>query len=329
MSWLCRPGLDRSPCSIPLDVTAVTPAGRERIALAPAADPTFDCFYVYPTVSTATGRNAPLASAPEIVRVVQAQAAQMQRSCRLFVPLYRQITLRGLARGGLTDPQARGLAQADVVAAFRDYLDRYSDGRPFLLLGHSQGATVLTSLVQSEIDGDAALRSRLVSAMLIGGSVWLAPGSSTQGTFQNVPPCRSSSQTGCVVAYNTYGSAPPASGLFGRTTEGRTTLCVNPASLAGGAADLDAIVPVPSSPGAVDVAAFASFPGSLRGECRSDASHTWLQVEQTSASSLPAGSLAPTPTPAWGLHRYDVTVALGDLVRLAAAQGAAMAPTSP
>jgi hypothetical protein len=328
-AWLCRPDIQGTPCSIPLDVTEVTSQGRRTVEVQAAASPVVDCFYVYPTVSTATTRNAPLASAPEIVRVVQAQAVQMQRSCRLFVPLYRQITLRGLLDGGLTDPAARGLAQADVVAAFREYLDRFSDGRPFLLLGHSQGATVLTSLVQTEIDGDPALRSRLVSAMLIGGGVWLAPGSATQGTFQNVPPCRSTTQTGCVIAYNTYGSAPPASGLFGRTTNGRTTLCVNPAALGGGAATLDAIVPVPSAPGALDVVGFASFPGSLRGQCRSDPSHTWLQVDRSPGSQLPAGTLRPTPSPAWGLHRYDVTVALGDLVRLAARQGAAMTASVP
>ena len=328
-AWLCRPGLDGTPCDIDLDVTAVTSSGRRTLPAQAAPDPSFDCFYVYPTVSTATTRNAPLASAPEIVRVVQAQAVQMQRSCRLFVPLYRQITLQGLVDGGLTDQAARGLAQSDVVGAFREYLDRYSDGRPFLLLGHSQGAMALTTLVQTEIDGDPALRSRLVSAMLIGGGVWLAPGSTTQGTFQNVPPCRSATQTGCVIAYNTYGSTPPASGLFGRTTNARTTLCVNPAALGGGAATLDAIVPVPSKPGALDVAGFASFPGSLRGECRSDASHTWLQVDRTAASALPADALRPGPTPAWGLHRYDITVALGDLVQLAADQGAAMSASAP
>jgi len=329
VAWLCRPGLDASPCDIPLDVVAVSPQGRTRVPLRPAAATAFDCFYVYPTVSTSAGRNAPRTSAPEIVRVVQAQAVQMQRSCRLFVPLYRQITLRGLVSGGLTDPEARAIAQGDVVAAFRDYLDRYSDGRPFLLLGHSQGATVLTSLVQSEIDGDPALRSRLVSAMLIGGGVWLAPGSSTQGTFRNVPPCRASSDTGCVVAYNTYGSTPPADALFGRTVDGRTTLCVNPAALAGGRAELDPIVPVPSKPGAIDVVGFASFPGSLRGECRSNGSHTWLEVAQAARSQLPAGTLKPSPSAAWGLHRYDVTVALGDLVRLAALQGAALALSRP
>lgn len=329
VSWLCRPGLGGTPCDIPLDLTAVTAAGRTRVNLQPTVDPPFDCFYVYPTVSTARTRNAPLASAPEIVRVVQAQAAQMQRSCRLFVPLYRQITLRGLLDGGLTDPKARALAQDDVVAAFRDYLERAGDDRPFLLLGHSQGATVLTSLIQTEIDDDPILRSRLVSAMLIGGGVWLSSGSSTQGTFRSIPPCRAASDVGCVVAYNTYGSVPPADGLFGRTTEGRTTLCVNPAALAGGPAQLDPIVPVPSEPGAVDVVGFASFPGSLRGECQSNSSHTWLQVDQTERSQLPSGTLEPNRSAAWGLHRYDVTVALGDLVRLAELQGAAMASARP
>lgn len=323
MSWLCRPGLSSTPCDIPLDVVEVTASGRSRVDVEPAADPAFDCFYVYPTVSTAKGRNAPLASAPEIVAVVQAQAVQFQRVCRLYVPLYRQLTLRGLVDGGLTDPVARGIAQSDVEAAFDDYLAR-SDGRPFLLLGHSQGATVLTSLVQTRIDGDPALRARLVSAMLLGGGVWLAPGSQTQGTFQNVPPCRSTTQTGCVVAYNTYGSTPPPDGLFGRTSKGRTTLCVNPASPAGGAARLDPVAPVPSASGGSP--RFASFPGSVSGQCRSDPSHTWFQVERVAGSALPADNLRPNRSAAWGLHRYDVTVALGDLVRMASAQGAALAP---
>ena len=69
---------------------------RTREPFRPAADPAFDCFYVYPTVSTAKGRNAPKRSAPEIVRVVRAQAALFQRVCRLYAPVYRQVTLAGL-----------------------------------------------------------------------------------------------------------------------------------------------------------------------------------------------------------------------------------------
>ncbi len=325
--WLCRPGLEDSPCDGDLATTVIATDGtRTREPFRPAADPAFDCFYVYPTVSTAKGRNAPKRSAPEIVRVVRAQAALFQRVCRLYAPVYRQVTLAGLFSGGFTDPSARALAQKDVVDAFHDYLDNDNDGRPFLLLGHSQGATVLTSLVQTEIDGNPSLRGRLVSAMLIGGGVWLAPGSTTRGAFQNVPPCRAASQTGCVVAYNTYDDVPPRLSLFGRTVDGRTVVCVNPGDPSGGSARLDPIVPVPSSPGAVDVVGFASYPGSVAGRCRSNATSTWLEVTTTARSQLPERALASQLSPAWGLHRVDITVALGDLIDLASSQAAALAP---
>jgi hypothetical protein len=325
--WLCRPGLEDNPCEGDLATTVIAPDGsRTREPFRSAPDPTFDCFYVYPTVSTAKTRNAPRRSAPEIVRVARAQAALFQRECRLYVPIYRQVTLDGLFSGGYTDPVARGLAQQDVVDAFREYLDRFSDGRPFLLLGHSQGATVLTSLLQSEIDGDPALRSRLVSAMLIGGAVQLAPGSSTKGSFQNVPPCSSAQQAGCVVAYNTYAGKPPRLSLFGRTANGRTVVCVNPGDPSGGVRRLDPIVPVPSRPGAVDVVGFVSYPGSVSARCRSDATSTWLDARRVAGSQLPEQALAGQRSPAWGLHRVDITLALGDLIDLASTQAATLPP---
>ena len=325
--WLCRPGMPDNPCLGHLTTTVVAPDGtRTREPFRAASDPGFDCFYVYPTVSTATTRNAPRRVAPEIVRVVRAQAALFQRVCRLYAPIYRQVTLPGLFSGGFSDPQARALAQQDVVDAFHDYLVHDNDGRPFLLLGHSQGASSLTSLVQSEIDGDPALRSRLVSAMLLGGAVTLAPGSSTQGSFQNVPPCRSRTQTGCVVAYNTYDGTPPESALFGRTVAGRTVVCVNPADPATGVGSLDPIVPVSSAPGVDDVVGFRSYPGAVRSRCRSSATETWLRASRAPGTSLPDQALRGRLSPAWGLHRVDVTIALGDLIDLAAAQAASMAP---
>jgi hypothetical protein len=325
--WLCRPGLADNPCEGDLDTTVVAAEGTRTVQkFQPAADPSFDCFYVYPTVSTAKTRNAPKTSAPEIVRVVRAQAALFQRVCRLYAPIYRQVTLDGLFSGGYTDAHARALAERDVVNAFHDYLDHDNHGRPFLLLGHSQGANVLTTLVQSQIDGDPALRTRLVSAMLIGGRVWLAPGSASRGTFQNVPPCRTATQSGCVVAYNTYAGTPPPSALFSRTVDGRPVVCVNPGDPAGGAAVLDPIVPRPSTPGAVDVVGFTSYPGSVSVRCRTSTSSTWLEATARDGSPLPARNLEPQLGPAWGLHRVDVTLALGDLIDLAAAQAATVTP---
>ena len=126
----------------PPSSTPTGPAPREPFE--PAVDPPVDCFYVYPTVSEATSDNAPLEVTDAEVRTVRAQAARFAASCRLFAPIYRQITRRGLVSGALGKPAARERAYDDVLSAFNDYLNTENRGRPFVLIGHSQGATVLT-----------------------------------------------------------------------------------------------------------------------------------------------------------------------------------------
>lgn len=328
--WLCRPGLPDNPCEGDLDTVVVHRDGsRTPEPFRPAENPSFDCFYVYPTVSKAAGRNAPLAVAPELVFVVRAQAALFQRACRLYAPVYRQIPVGALTSGGLSDAAARALAHADVVSAWHDYLNTYNDGRPFLLLGHSQGTFELQQLVQQEIDLQPALQTRMVSAMLIGGQVTVRPGADVGGSFVSVPACRSADQAGCVVAYNSFAEQPPARSFFGRTSAGREVLCVNPAAPDGGRAMLHPYLPRPSAPGVQDVVGFTACPDAVVGQCRSGDDAHWLQVGSATGSPLPVLPAGATTDPAWGLHRVDVTVALGDLVDLAVRQAAALAAAGP
>jgi Protein of unknown function (DUF3089) len=314
--WLCRPGLRPNPCEGGLDATVVGRTGTTREAFRPAADPPVDCFYIYPTVSTAPTRNAPLRAGPAEIHAVRAQAARFAEVCRLYAPVYRQVTVRGLSTGGLTDRKARELAHGDVVSAWHDYLTHHSDGRRFVLIGHSQGTFELTRLVQEEIDGTAALRARLVSALLIGGYVGVRPGTDT-GDFTNVPACRRAGQTGCVVAYNSYAGVPPAGSLFGRPSSGREILCVNPAALAGGPAPLRPYLPAEEV--GLGSKGFVTYPGALRAECRKRAGVSWLDVTGTTPQARQLLRAASTQ-PAWGLHRADVTLALGDLVALVRTQ---------
>jgi hypothetical protein len=314
--WLCRPGLPANPCEGDLDATVVGPAGSRPEPFRPAADPPVDCFYVYPTVSPAPTRNAPLRAGPAEIRTVRAQAARFAEVCRLYAPVYRQISSRGLATGGLTDRRARALAHADVVSAWHDFLTRYSAGRRFVLIGHSQGTFELTQLVQEEIDGNAGLRRRLVSALLIGGYVGVRPGRDT-GDLTNVPACRRPGQTGCVVAYNSYAGVPPPGSIFGRPSSGREILCTNPAALAGGPAPLRPYLPANEL--GRSGGGFVAYPGALRGQCRKRAGVSWLDVTGTTPQARQL-LRAATTQPAWGLHRADVTLALGDLVALVRTQ---------
>ncbi len=86
-----------------------------------------------------------------------------------------------------------------------------------MLIGHSQGAFMLTQLIKQQIDTKPAVRKLLVSAILLGGNITVPIGKDVGGSFQHVPACRSNRQTGCVVAYSSFLDPPPANTLFGRT----------------------------------------------------------------------------------------------------------------
>jgi pimeloyl-ACP methyl ester carboxylesterase len=342
--WLCRPGERPNPCVTSLTTTVVRRNGHTSVVrTAPAASPPVDCFYVYPTVSDEATVNANLRIGLPQIAVATTQAARFSQVCNVYAPVYRQITL-----SALDHPQRITLADArityrSVLTAFRSYLEHYNHGRGIVLIGHSQGATVLIKLIQQQIDDSAALRKRLVSALIMGGNVTVPKGRTEGGDFAHIPACTSSGQTGCVVAYSSFAATPPADSQFARTTSDAGVgllaprapprdlriLCVNPAAPAGGTAPLDAYLPsfalsAMASPGQqLSVTTpWVAFPGEYTGHCETSGNATWLQVTPAAPGDH-RPSLTRVEQPAIGLHVLDVNIALGDLVRLVAAQSAA------
>ncbi|WP_296953195.1 DUF3089 domain-containing protein [uncultured Massilia sp.] len=307
-AWLCRPGMQEA-CQRGLDALVVRPDG-SRVAepFVPAADPGIDCFYVYPTVSRERGMYADLAASPELARVAQSQAGRLGSRCRLFVPLYRQLTRAGLAdvMGSLRrpdwEPPYRG-----VLAAWRWYLEHDNGGRGVVLVGHSQGTVLLRRLIAEEIDGRPAQRL-LVSAFLAG---------SPQGAaFAHIGPCRTAGETGCVYVWGSYRAGDDAPRrLFGRAPPGsRDAVCVNPAAPGGGAHPLRPYLPRP--PGMdPDGPPWIVPEGVVSAACVADRQGNVLRV--SGAARLPDGM------PGWGLHRWDVNLVLGDILALLDAQAAA------
>ena len=330
--WLCKPGLRDNPCAMRMDVARYSPDGR---LLGgddpPRARPRIDCFYVYPTVS---GQPTPTANRridPEIRSIVRYQAARYGRTCRIYAPVYRQVTLSGL---GTAEPEASERGYRDVRAAWRTYLERHNRGRGVVLIGHSQGTFHLRELIADEIDDRPRVRRRIVSALLLGGNITVARGRDAGGDFDHIRACRAPSQLRCVVAFSTYGAPIPADAVFGRTTiPGREVLCTNPAALGGGEAPIDPVLPrEPFAPGTAIAAAleatgvptiessatWISYPDSFRARCVDDGGVNVLQV--TGAPGAPA--LRPVP-PSWGLHLADANIALGDLEALVRRQARA------
>lgn len=224
-AWLCRPGRTDA-CSVDLASTLVAADGRvTREAFTPNPAAPIDCFYVYPTVSPDRGEYSDMQPNPAELNVVRQQFARFASVCRLYAPLYRQVTLGGL-RGRMASGNIVGLDQGlgydDVQDAWRHYLERENQGRGVVLIGHSQGSFVLARLIREEIEG-GPVQPRLVSAILLDATVTVPKGQDVGGSFASVPVCLSASQVGCVIAYASFRSTrpPPATTLFGHVDDQR------------------------------------------------------------------------------------------------------------
>ncbi|MFD9887822.1 DUF3089 domain-containing protein [Amycolatopsis sp. NPDC059027] len=398
--WLCRPGLVANPCNqtltgesqaaepggkftagypmshgrVPLDVTRVEADGRTGVEPfeSPSAPPV-DCFFVYPTVNVLPNPLPQLGSLPpargdDQMAVTLAQAGPLLGRCRMFVPSYRQASLAAHVVGvatRTTPDYALGLR--DVEQAWDTYWRDYNVDpvthrrRGVVLLGHSQGAADVASLIRDRVDGRPDVQPSLVSALLLGGNVPVpidrpaGGGADPDAAFQYVPVCARASAaqpvpTGCVTGYSSYKqpgdrTLPPDS-VFGVLAKpGHRILCLNPATLLTGApadasADLDARLPTqrlvegnPLLPGGhlalllagttltTHPTGYARYPGLVSGQC------LFREYPGGNASWLQvrggdAQIGGPGTGQGLGLHVKDFNLALGDLTALVAAQSA-------
>jgi hypothetical protein len=334
-TWLCKPGLSANPCTSSLTATVRAASGPDRIErVRPARHAKVDCFYVYPTVSGQSTANANLKVDPEQTAIAEYQASRFSQHCRVFAPMYRQLTLAAISTPRSRTNAAGLKAYGDVRDAWREYLRRYNEGRGVVLLGHSQGSFLLRELVTREIDRRASVRRRLVSALLIGGNVEVRRGSDRGGDFQNVPACRSATQLGCVVGYSMFDKEPADPSRFSRTSRpNREILCTNPAALGGGSGRLDAYSRTTPFPGALGVAIAAStelpkvsspwiaFPRRSTARCVKRGNASWLQVDAVPGDRRP--TFRATIGDDWGLHLGDINIAYGQLTELVRRQAAA------
>jgi hypothetical protein len=337
-TWLCRPGR-HDACDVDLTTTVISANGkltREPWAANPKAP--IDCFYVYPTVSNDSTPNSDMVAGEEELSVVRVQAARFGSQCRVFAPLYRQVTLAALrsflaGRAAAVDFK---LGYNDVLDAWNYYLQHDNQGRGVVLIGHSQGSGVLTELIKNEIDGKP-IQKQLISALLLGTNLPVPRDKDVGGAFKQVPICRNSKQIGCVITYVSFRSSapPPANSRFARVAaKDQIAGCANPAALKGGSGELHAYLSTRGSgasaapvvsPWIKDAPAintpFVSVPGMLSAECVSDEKGSYLAV---TVHSNPADPRTDEITgdvvregkvlPEWGLHLIDVNLSIGNLI---------------
>ncbi|MGI9578084.1 MAG: DUF3089 domain-containing protein [Microthrixaceae bacterium] len=333
-NWLCRPDVDGDACDIDLDATLVAADGTQTVEpFVAATDAPVDCIYYYPTISTDPGPNADRVPDGPEQGIVANQFARLAEVCNLYAPMYRQVPLAALFGDseeddgptttlGPDDPDnPRNIAYSDVRESFLHYLAEDNDGRPFVLVGHSQGSGHLARLIAEEIDGNDELTEQMLSAMLIGSGVVVD--GSVEGGIESIGACESVTDTGCIVSYATfYDSEPPGEdSRFGRPRQGDgRVVCTNPAALGGGAANLSSYFQSGFAEGTPEVSTpWVHFTELVEGECLSNDDFDWLEVRVAEGEAFPP-DLGGRVGPGWGTHLADVNFTMGDLVELVRTQ---------
>ena len=166
-----------------------------------------DVFFVHSTGFVGPGGwNSTMQSenseAQSIEYMLSSMASIFNGCCHIYAPHYREAQLQSFMPENFEPgTQALDLAYQDVEAAFDYYLQHFNKGRPFIVVGHSQGTTHALRLIEEKIDKTPLYR-QLVVAYVVG--YWLPKDKFSRG-FEQVTPCTGAGQTGCIVSYDTYG----------------------------------------------------------------------------------------------------------------------------
>lgn len=338
-TWLCLPGRTDT-CTTPLKTTALNPNGYGSTGLSPVdGDARIDCFMVYPTVSKDSGMNSDLKpGANEEKAAIVSQFARFSGACKVYAPIYRQMTLGAVAAAsaGADVSKPAMLAYSDVRAAWKEYLAKHNKGRPYVLLGHSQGSLMLQQLIAHEIEGKPEA-NRMKLAIIPGFNLLVPQGKLVGGTLKQTPICSKSGETGCVMTWVSFreNNSPPAGAIFGVADKpGMTVACANPAQPgATGWVSLDSYwntytsLPVPGGPikwstEGAPPSQFLRTEGLVSARCINDGPRGYLSLrtnadpndKRTDRIGGEVGIMGMF-IPGWGMHLADVSAPMGDLVR--------------
>jgi len=334
--WACHPDSDDSVCDEDLTAVEVLPDGSTAIRThQPATSPVGDCFYVYPTVdlSLTAGNHDDLTDDEDARRTTLVQAGRLTEQCRVFAPLYRQATLGTFLQDHSTVQEYFDIAYGDVLDAFEYYLAEQNDGRPFIVIGHSQGGQISSRLVRERIETDPAVLGLLAGVMPIGWPVATDSGGSTGGSFATVPVCTSAADVGCAVSYRSY--AAQNGFIPDSNREGDVGICVHPGDVPSGGPALLSRTYLPADlglagdhpTGVAAQAPFVLYSDLYRAHCVEQDGSKALAVELAGESgdqrSSPLDFDKSLFKMATGTHIYDVHFGLGDLIDLVGTQLAA------
>lgn len=201
-----------------------------------------DVFYIHPTtyIPQATEEkrwNGSLDDPGSLKRTenfaLRQQASAFALAGEVYAPRYRQAMI-----GAFFDTTGQGItamlrAYEDIKVAFDHYMEHDNKGRPFLLVGHSQGSLMGMMLLRDRI-ANTSLRHQMVAAYLVGWPLSIEAEIEAMG----LGACNAADETGCVISWQSFGQGGDPSmittafygipGLLGTSRVGSRILCTNP-----------------------------------------------------------------------------------------------------
>lgn len=188
-----------------------------------------DIFYIYPTINSEPLSNR--GSVPAYTDISRAEVRNAAKKNQVynktvyaaddfnfFAPYYRQMTTKVFAMSNTERKFRAKLSAADVRRAFQYYMRTFNNGRPFILLGHSQGSQMLLELLKHGMTDKQY--DQMVAAYLMGYEI-------TEKDLDKFPhrlkPAMGETDRGVVISYNSVTSMEGKSPLFANTV-----VCINP-----------------------------------------------------------------------------------------------------
>lgn len=167
-----------------------------------------DIFYVYPTIifTSINDRGDTLYYFDTENKNHRILAQKIQRQYEViyadtlynfYAPLYRQVALETFDNDNDYIMKKMQIPISDITGAFQYYMDNFNNGRPFFLIGHSQGAILLIELLKNTLTEEQ--RQRMIASYVFGFQI-------TQEELENYPtrllPAKDSNDVHCIVLLN-------------------------------------------------------------------------------------------------------------------------------
>ncbi len=175
-----------------------------------------DVFYLYPTVIDD-------ANQPDVAKMndkakwiagkaFQKTGAAFESYCNIYAPYYRQVNLTKAKEIGNSDLEKFCRSNgpgADVFAALDYYFAHFNNGKPFILVGHSQGSTLLKYVLDTYMKKHPEYQKQMIATYVVGISV-------TQEWLNENPHLKFAQgerDTGVIISWNTEGPNPTGKNL--------------------------------------------------------------------------------------------------------------------